>query len=269
MANNLINVKVMGDVIGAELPAKLKFAPLADIDDTLTKVAGDTIVVAKYGYIGEAVDVPEGGEIPLSDLTMTSQEVKVKKAGKGFKLTDEEVIVRGQEVINEGKRQLEKSILDKVDSDCLTALQSTNISKDLSTEEINYNSIVDGKGVFGDEEDEVAILFISPKQKVKLLKDPEFIRQTQMGDERMMKGVIGEYGGCQVVVSKKIKVKTGKYENIIAKAGALGIKLAKATEIEEDRHAKTKSSEFYASHHYVAYLKDASKCAKLLTKAEE
>lgn len=268
MANNLLNVKVMGEVIGATLPAKLKFAPLAKVNSTLTKVAGDTIVVGKYGYIGEAVIVEPGGEIPISDLSMTSQEAKVKKAGKGVKILDEDVIVRGQEVVTEGKSQLEKSILDKVDSDCLTALQTTKIIVDKSAEEISYNSIVDAKGAFGDEEEETAILFISPKQKVKLLKDPEFIRATQMGDERMIKGVIGEYGGCQVVVSKKIKVKAGKYENIVVKAGALGIELAKATDIEEDRHAKTKSSEYYASHHYVAYLKDESKCVKLITKQE-
>ena len=40
MANNLLNVKVMGEVIGATLPAKLKFAPLAKVNSTLTKVAG-------------------------------------------------------------------------------------------------------------------------------------------------------------------------------------------------------------------------------------
>ena len=249
MANSLLNVKVMGEVIGATLPAKLKFAPLAKVNNTLTKVAGDTIVVGKYGYIGEAVIVEPGGEIPISDLSMTSQEAKVKKAGKGIKILDEDVIVRGQEVVTEGKSQLEKSILDKVDSDCLTALQTTKVIVDKSTEEISYNSIVDAKGAFGDEEEETAILFISPKQKVKLLKDPEFIRATQMGDE-------------------KIKVKAGKYENIVVKAGALGIELAKATDIEEDRHAKTKSSEYYASHHYVAYLKDESKCVKLITKQE-
>lgn len=268
MANSLLNVKVMGEVIGATLPAKLKFAPLAKVDNTLTKVAGDTIVVGKYGYIGEAVKVAPGEQIPISDLSMTSQEVTVAKAGKGIKILDEDVVIRGEEVVTEGKSQLEKSILDKVDSDCLSALQTTKVIVDKSTAEIDYAAIVDAKGAFGDEEEETAILFISPKQKVKLLKDPEFIRATQMGDERMIKGVIGEYGGCQVVVSKKIKAKANKYENIVVKAGAIGIKLAKVTKIEEDRIAGKATSEYYATHHYVAYLKDESKCVKLITKQE-
>ena len=68
MPNSLLNVKVMGEVLGATLPSKLKFAPLANVDSTLTKVAGDTIVVGKYGYIGEAVKVAPGEQIPISDL---------------------------------------------------------------------------------------------------------------------------------------------------------------------------------------------------------
>ncbi|MEG2460865.1 MAG: N4-gp56 family major capsid protein, partial [Clostridia bacterium] len=132
MANSLLNVKVMGEVIGASLPAKLKFAPLAKVDTTLTKVAGDTIVVGKYGYIGEAVKVAPGEQIPISDLSMTSQEVTVAKAGKGVKILDEDVVIRGEEVVTEGKAQLEKAILDKVDSDCLTALQSSKVTVDKS-----------------------------------------------------------------------------------------------------------------------------------------
>lgn len=268
MANNLLNVKVMGEVLGATLPAKLKFAPLAKVDSTLTKVAGDTIVVGKYGYIGEAVKVAPGEQIPISDLSMTSQEVTVAKAGKGIKILDEDVVIRGEEVVNEGKSQLLKAISDKIDSDCLAALQSTKISVDKSTAEIDYAAIVDAKGAFNDEEEESAILFISPKQKVKLLKDKDFIRPTQMGDERMIRGVIGEYGGCQVVVSKKVKAKAGKYENIVVKPGALGIKLAKTVKVEEDRYAGKATSEYYSTEHYVAYLKDESKCVKLITKQE-
>ena len=45
MANTLINNVVLGEVIGAELPGKLKFAPIAKVDSTLVGDAGDTIKV--------------------------------------------------------------------------------------------------------------------------------------------------------------------------------------------------------------------------------
>ena len=38
--------------------------------------------------IGDAVDVAEGQDIPLGQLTSTATEVKVKKAGRGVQLTD-------------------------------------------------------------------------------------------------------------------------------------------------------------------------------------
>lgn len=161
MANTLINTKVMGEVLGAELPAKLKFKPLATVSTELSNVAGDTISRSKYAYIGEAEIVAEGAKIDVTDLSMTSQDVKVVKAGKGFAVTDEDVKRRGQEVINEGKAQLLKSISDKIDSDCLTALATTKLVKTVTTE-ISYDAIVDAVGVFEEEDDEPRVLFIAP-----------------------------------------------------------------------------------------------------------
>lgn len=267
MANNLINVKVMGEVLGAELPAKLKFAPLAVVSTKLEGVAGDTIVRSKYAYIGEATQIAAGEPIPVSDLSMTSQEVKVYKSGKGFAVTDEDVKVRGQEVIDEGKSQLLKSISDKIDSDSLASLLTTTLVSPAVNDEISYNTIVNAVGVFAEEDDEARVLFIAPEQKVKLMKDPNFLRAGEMGDKIIMTGVIGEIAGCQVVVSRKVKAIAGKINNLIVKAGALGIELAKATNVEEDRIPKCKKSEFYADQFYATYLRDESKCVKFVVSA--
>lgn len=266
MANTLINTKVMGEVLGAELPAKLKFKPLATVSTELSNVAGDTISRSKYAYIGEAEIVAEGAKIDVTDLSMTSQDVKVVKAGKGFAVTDEDVKRRGQEVINEGKAQLLKSISDKIDSDCLTALATTKLVKTVTTE-ISYDAIVDAVGVFEEEDDEPRVLFIAPEQKIKLMKDPNFLRATEMGDKVVMTGVIGEIAGCQVVVSRKIKKASTKFNNLIVKPGALGIEMAKAVNVEETRVASNKKSEFYADQFYTAYLRDESKCVKLTVNA--
>lgn len=266
MANTLINTKVMGEVLGAELPAKLKFAPLATVSTALLNVAGDTVSRRKYAYIGEATIIAEGAKIDVTDLSDTSQDVKVVKAGKAFGVTDEDVKRRGQEVINEGKAQLLKSISDKIDSDCLTALATTKLVKTVATE-LSYDAIVDAVGVFEEEDDEARVIFIAPEQKVKLMKDPNFIRASQLGDQVLLKGTIGEIAGCQVVVSRKIKKASTKFNNLIVKAGALGIEMAKAVNVEEMRIASNKKSEFYADQFYVAYLRDESKCVKLTVNA--
>lgn len=273
MANTLINNVVLGEVIGATLPNKLKFAPVAKVNNTLTQVAGDTIKVEKYGYIGEAVEVAEGAVIPISDLSMTSQDVTVKKAAKGIKLTDEEVIRRGQEVVNEGKKQLEMALSDKIDSDCYSALKGAKSKYDGTKGTISYESIVKATAIFGEEDDETKVLYINPLQKATLQLDPLFTRASDMGDKVVSTGVIGEIAGCQVIVSGKVKAykktvdskQVEVFDNPIVKVEALGIEMAKAVNIEEDRHANTKSSEYYADEHYVAYVRDESKVVLMTT----
>ena len=61
--SDLIDPEVMGDMVSARIPKKLRVAPFAKIDDTLAGVPGDTITVPAYTYIGDASDVAEGGEV--------------------------------------------------------------------------------------------------------------------------------------------------------------------------------------------------------------
>ena len=51
---DLIDPEVMGDMISAKLPKKIKVAPFATVDTTLEGVPGDTITVPSYEYIGDA-----------------------------------------------------------------------------------------------------------------------------------------------------------------------------------------------------------------------
>ena len=43
--SDLIDPEVMGDMVSARIPKKLRVAPFAKIDDTLAGVPGDTITV--------------------------------------------------------------------------------------------------------------------------------------------------------------------------------------------------------------------------------
>ena len=49
--SELIDPEVMGDMVSARIPKKLRVAPFAKIDDTLQGVPGDTITVPAYTYI--------------------------------------------------------------------------------------------------------------------------------------------------------------------------------------------------------------------------
>ena len=264
MANTLINNEVLGEVLGAELPAKLKFAPIAKVDTTLVGVAGDTIKVEKYGYIGEAVDVAEGQAIPLSDLAMTSTKVTLKKAGKGFTLTDEEVQRRGNEVIEEGKRQVSMSIKDKIDTDCYESLKTTKLIHNCAGK-ISFADVVKAKSLFQLEDDEKLVLYIHPDQEAEVITTEGFIPATSLGDKILIEGSIGRLGGCDVVKTLKVKKVSNKYNDIIVREGALGIKLGRTVGIEESRVASHKKTDYYADEVYITYLANDAGAVKIVT----
>ena len=86
--SELIDPEVMGDMVSARIPKKLRVAPFAKIDDTLQGVPGDTITVPAYTYIGDASDVAEGGEVAIEKMTTSTRKATIKKALKGLGLTD-------------------------------------------------------------------------------------------------------------------------------------------------------------------------------------
>ena len=92
--SELIDPEVMGDMVSARIPKKLRVAPFAKIDDTLQGVPGDTITVPAYTYIGDASDVAEGGEVAIEKMTTSTRKATIKKAMKGIGLTDEDETIR-------------------------------------------------------------------------------------------------------------------------------------------------------------------------------
>ncbi|MGN0984118.1 MAG: N4-gp56 family major capsid protein, partial [Gemmiger sp.] len=69
---DLIDPEVMADMISARIPAKIRVAPFAKVDDTLAGVPGDTITVPAYAYIGDAADVAEGAEVTIEKMTTST-----------------------------------------------------------------------------------------------------------------------------------------------------------------------------------------------------
>lgn len=257
---NLVNPQVMADMISAELPAKIKVAPLAKIDNTLVGRAGNTITVPSFGYIGEAKDVAEGVAIDLTQMSTSTKTATVKKAGKGVEISDEAVLSGYGEPVGEARRQLTLSIADKIDSDCMDELKKATLSHDLSaTAIISYEGIVDAIDKFEEEDYEDKVIFVHPKQVTQLRKDPNFLSLDKYPVPVVMNGVIGSIAGCQVVVSKKVDTTENMYKCPIVKAGALTIYMKRAAEVEADRDILKKTTVITADEHFVAKLTDESK----------
>ena len=265
---NMINPEVMADVVRDKLTDLIKFTPLAKIDTTLQGRAGDTVTLPKFAYIGDAADVAEGEAIPMALLTTSTSKVKVKKAGKGIKITDEAVLSGYGDPVGEGTNQLSLSIAAKVDNDCLAALSGikANMTVDVSAKDtIGSHVIADGLVKFGEDLEGEKVLLIAPAQLAQIRKDPDYLKPSEMTQKAIMGGVIGEIWGCQICVSNKIKASSSKYTNYIVKPGALAIYLKRGVEVETARDISLKLTEITADEHYAVYLLDESKAIKLVT----
>ena len=210
--SDLIDPEVMGDVVSARIPKKLRVAPFAKVDDTLAGVPGDTITVPAYAYIGDAADVGEGEAVTIEKMTASVRKATVKKAMKGIGLTDEAVLSGYGNPVGEANTQLALSIAAKIDNDCMEVLQSASLSYDGSGSAITYSAVVDALDLFEEEQSTDKVIFVHPRQVTQLRKSSDFLSADQYQAGVMLTGEVGVIAGCRVVPSKKVPVLTEWYK---------------------------------------------------------
>lgn len=210
--SDLIDPEVMGDVVSARIPKKLRVAPFAKVDDTLAGVPGDTITVPAYAYIGDAADVGEGEAVTIEKMTASVRKATVKKAMKGIGLTDEAVLSGYGNPVGEANTQLALSIAAKIDNDCMEVLQSASLSYDGSGSAITYSAVVDALDLFEEEQSTDKVIFVHPRQVTQLRKSSDFLSADQYQAGVMLTGEVGMIAGCRVVPSKKVPVLTEWYK---------------------------------------------------------
>lgn len=288
---DLVNPEVMADMISATLPKKIKFSPIAKIDTTLVGRPGDTITIPKFAYIGDATDVAEGEDIPLTKLAHTTAKVTIKKAGKGVELTDEALLSGYGDPMGEAVKQLSMAIASKIDEDCYAVLCGATLKFDGSAGVIAYRGIVDAVDLLADESDTTInkYIFVNPAQITTLRKDADFLdlNKYPITGGVIMTGTIGTVAGCRVVVSKRVaKNKEGTAwlnplvvvdtadpnEDPAADSGentdsALTIYMKRSVQVETDRDIIKKLTVATADEHYVAALSNASKVVLASFKA--
>ncbi len=283
---NLVNPEVMGDMISATLPNKIKFSKVAKVDTTLAEQPGNTIVVPCYSYIGDAEDVAEGVAMGTTTLTATTTQATVKKVGKAIELTDEAVLSGYGDPVGEAKKQLEMSIASKIDSDCLDKLLESKLVYDGSLHNIGYDQIVKAVDVFEEDSDfkTKKVMFVHPKQVTQIRLDADFKDINKYPLSLVMYGTIGEIAGCLVVPSKRVKLVEGCYLNPIVitslseqmteqevdtqgTAEALTIYMKRNVQLESDRDVLAKTTVVTADEHYTVALSNEAKVVVAKFKA--
>ena len=250
---DLINPQVLADMISAELPNAIVFAPLATVGRTLVGRAGNTLTMPKFGYIGDATDVAEGEDIPIAKMTTSETEVTIKKAGRGVELTDESVLNGYGDTVGEAKNQLETAIANKVDNDMLDALKGASLKASVA---LTVANLLTARAKFGENVNQAAVLVINSTNYAKIATE---ILALENSDNVLIRGTVGQVAGLQVAISDKLTDSEGY---IVAK-GALGLEMKRDVMVESDRDIVAKTTVITADEHYVAYLKDESKAIAL------
>lgn len=200
---NLINPQVMAQMIGAKVEKKVRFMPYVKLDTTLQGQSGDTITVPKYGYIGDAVDVAEGEEIPTRQLSVSSETHTVKKIGIGGIITDEAVLSGYGNPQGTLTSQMATSITQKLDNDVLEELYGTKTFF-TSTDVLSYETLVNAIDVFNEEENTDKVMWVHPHQVTQLRLDPNFISKDKYQGQVTVDGEIGTIANTRIIPSKKV-----------------------------------------------------------------
>lgn len=251
---NLIDPQVLAEYLDVKLMDAIKFAPLCAVRNDLVGVPGDTLSLPKYAFIGLAEDVAEGEDVPMSNLSATKVDKKVKKAGKGVKITDEAILSAYGNPEDEIAKQLLMAIAGKVDNDCAEAFRQATLT--VTAAKFDKYVISDMMAKFGEDLEEDMTAVINPAHLAILRKDPDFV-QVNQGDV-IMNGEVGRLFGCRIVISNKVQAT----EAFLVKTGAVKILMKRNVMVESDRDIVNKTNVFVADEHYVAYLEDESKIVK-------
>jgi len=254
---NLFNPQVVGDRINKKLFDFIRFSPLARVDNTLVGRPGDTITLPYYNKSVTAALVPEGTDIPISQLTESTVPVQVKKFAAGVQVTDEALLSAYGDPLGEAIDQIARAIADAVDNDMLTIMGAAPAA---TAGALTADKVADALTMFGEDIDGEKVLLVNPAAYATIRKANGWIPGTDVAANLIMRGTVGMLYGCQVVVSNKLTANKAAY---IVKPGALAIYNKREILVENDRDIINKSTVITADKHFANYLLDSSKIIKL------
>lgn len=263
-SENVLDPQVLADMVSAKLTAGMKFVPLAQIDNTLEGTAGSTIQFPAWNYIGDAEDVKEGEPIETSKLTYGQKAATIKEVGKGAPITDTAIQIGYGNPVGELISQLSTSIGNKQDNDLHEALKGSTQAKSVAP---TIDGLQDALDIFNFEDDTAKVVLIcspSAASKLRLNAAKDFTGAKGVQDP-ISTGVYGELLGVQIVRSRKLNADEAYLvvTNSTDSRPALKLITKRGVVIEPERHADTRSTHYYATAMYAAYLYDPTKVVKV------
>ena len=195
----------------------------------------------------------------------------IKKAGKGYEITDEAVLSGFGDPIGQATYQLGLAIANKIDNDIVKIAKTA--TQHVAEAPTTLETIDKALQIFEDEEDVRYVAVINPKDAISLKANigKEWVKGSELGAEMVVSGTFGEAGGVQIVRSKKVEQGKGFLVQVSAKEtdpddeakyGAFVINLKRNVAVETDRDIIKKTTVITGDEHYGVYLYDQSKVVK-------
>ncbi|MDS2793609.1 MHP [Streptococcus pneumoniae] len=267
----MVNPEVMADMVSAKLPKLIKFTPLAYVETALQGQPGNTLTVPAWEYAGDATEVGEGQAISPDQLTTKKTTMTIKKAAKGYEITDEALLSGLGDPLGQATYQLGLAIANKIDDDLVAVAKTA--TQHITETPTTLAAIDKALEIFEDEEDARYVAIINPKDAIKLKTDvaKEWIKGSELGANMVVSGTFGEVDGVQIVRSKKVdegkgflvKVSPSQTQTDDAnKYGAFVIMLKRDVAIETDRDILKKTTVITGDEHYGVYLYDPTRVVK-------
>lgn len=268
---NMVNPEVMADMVSAKLPKLIKFTPLAYVETALQGQPGNTLTVPALEYAGDATEVGEGQAISPDQLTTKKTTMTIKKAAKGYEITDEALLSGLGDPLGQATYQLGLAIANKIDDDLVAVAKTA--TQHITETPTTLEAIDKALDIFEDEEDAQYVAIINPKDatKLKTAVAKEWIKGSELGANMVVSGTFGEVAGVQIVRSKKVeegkgflvKVSPSQTQTDDAnKYGAFVIMLKRDVAIETDRDILKKTTVITGDKHYGVYLYDPTRVVK-------
>jgi len=259
---DLVNPQVLAPIVGYELKNAMRFAPIAQVDNTLVGQPGNTISFPAFNYIGDAEDVAEGEAIPYEKLTTSMKQATVKKAGKGVVITDEASLSGYGDSVGEATRQIGLAIANKIDNDLLDELKKAIQTKSIDP---SVDGLQEALDIYNDEEAEAYVLFVSPKTAAALRADAHEQKiGSDVGANQLIAGTYADILGVQIVRTRKLEDDEGLLVKVVdGSSPAVKLVMKRDVQVESERDIDHKAFKVNGDEHYTAYLYDPTKVVKV------
>lgn len=206
LLQDLFDPQVVADEINRKLVDGIRFAPLAMIDYSLVGRDGDEISLPAYDYIGDAVGVAEGADIPIAKLTQSTSKVKVSKIGKGVQFTDEALLSgNSNSIATQATTQVVTAINSALETKLLDEMSTTaKLTATVAATDDGASGILAALENFGEDIDGEKVILVPPSYYGRLAKSTGWIPNTEIGANIIIKGAVGAVYGCQIVISNRL-----------------------------------------------------------------